>query len=237
MSGDLNSVNLKRERNRGREIESLRKRYVEHREAVTRLAADAPTEFLAKRYDELRLEIDNAIAKLNELERGLTRDNDTRPTGPLPPVAPPQVTPGTQNFDRMRYDSNSPLTAGEEPNTGLRTALILGIGLFVLAGLGYSAWRIFRGEEEPPRAARPAVTAPAPTISEAAEPSAITVTPVEQDFGVVRKGTRSVRQIELTNTTAKEMSIMMERSACRCLWFEYPEKVAANETTTLTIIV
>ena len=67
MSEDFGTINVKRGE-RAREIEVLRQHYRQHREALARMIADAPTEHLAAEYQRLVIEIDRALGKLNELE-------------------------------------------------------------------------------------------------------------------------------------------------------------------------
>ncbi|HEY5611805.1 MAG TPA: DUF1573 domain-containing protein [Thermoanaerobaculia bacterium] len=246
MSNDWSTVDLKRQQVRGREIDALRKRYIEHRDALVRLAADAPTEALAKRYDDVRIEIETALRKLDELEKGAPVERETNPAGnvpkvaPVPPPAPPPPqSPASQSWDRIQHTAIP--SAREREDTGLRTALILAIGIFVLAILGYFIYRYAFAEEplsrpEPEIVDRPVITET--TGSVVPEPtSLLSVSPATVDVGTVRKGTRVVRQVEVNNTSAKEMPIQVERSACRCLWFEYPTKLQPHETATLTVTV
>lgn len=92
MGDEFGTVNVKRGE-RSREIEALRQQYGHHRDALTRMVADAPTELLAKEYQRLIRELDNSLRKLDELEGrapgGL--DEETLP-GTVPGVHP--VPPG-----------------------------------------------------------------------------------------------------------------------------------------------
>jgi hypothetical protein len=82
----------------------------------------------------------------------------------------------------------------------------------------------------------PATSAPQPV---AAPPgtSALAVTPAIADYGTIRKGTRAVRQIEVTNTTDKEIDYSVSRSECRCLYYEYRGKLAPKKKETLSVTV
>jgi hypothetical protein len=66
----------------------------------------------------------------------------------------------------------------------------------------------------------------------------IKITPEVADYGVIRKGTRAVRQFEITNTTATPLSIVLALSTCRCLYYEYnAAKLPVNWKEALTITV
>ena len=79
----------------------------------------------------------------------------------------------------------------------------------------------------------PAVT-PAPAAA-----ASIRVTPAVQDYGIIRKGTRAVRQFELTNNSTIPISIEVARSTCRCLYYEYnaKKKIQPNTHETITVTV
>jgi len=62
MSDDFGTVSVKR-RDRAREIEVLRQRYGTHRDALTRMIPDAPTEPLAAEYQRLVASIDASLRK------------------------------------------------------------------------------------------------------------------------------------------------------------------------------
>src|SRR5215208_2906059 len=90
MSNDFGTVSVPR-RDRAREIEILRQQYRRHRESLTSLASDAPTDHLAVEYARLIKDIDTALGKIAELE-GRT-PSDTQPVrtepGSRPLVTPP----------------------------------------------------------------------------------------------------------------------------------------------------
>lgn len=67
MSDDFGTVSVRRG-DRAREIELLRQRYRQHREALMRLVSDAPTEHLAIEYQRLVRDVDAALTKLDEIE-------------------------------------------------------------------------------------------------------------------------------------------------------------------------
>jgi hypothetical protein len=68
-------------------------------------------------------------------------------------------------------------------------------------------------------------------------PSALAVTPAIADYGTIRKGTRAVRQVEVTNTTDKQVDYTVSRSQCRCLYYEYAGKLAPKKKETLSVTV
>ena len=80
-------------------------------------------------------------------------------------------------------------------------------------------------------------THPAP-VTPAPKPklAALKIDPPTHDYGTIRKGTRAVRQFQLTNNTDQPLSLDVARSACRCLYYEYRAVPAhGKETITVTI--
>src|SRR3954470_20171114 len=67
MSDDFGTVSVKRG-DRAREIEVIRQQYGRHRQALTEMIPDAPTEQLAAEYQRLIATIDGSLRKLDELE-------------------------------------------------------------------------------------------------------------------------------------------------------------------------
>ena len=67
MPEEFGTVNLK-QGTQQREIEMLRRHYRAHRESLSRMIGDAPSEHLAGEYQKLISEIDMAVRKLDELE-------------------------------------------------------------------------------------------------------------------------------------------------------------------------
>jgi hypothetical protein len=134
-----------------------------------------------------------------------------------------------------------------------RILLMIVIGLVVLGAIG---WLIWRASSERKPSAQPAVvkqpvqtsTAPVetgtvtpvttPAPAPAAASASIRVTPGMQDYGIIRKGTRAVRQFEVTNGGTIPISVEVARSACRCLYYEYDgKKLAPNAHETITVTV
>ena len=231
MSEDLGTVNLK-QKTMARDIEALRQRYFEHKQGLERLASEAPTEALALRYRQLIAEIDSAVRKLADLEREADGT-----MGEAPDPALRRTSPGTRP---LRGDPQmAPLTVPVE-KTGTRTALILILGLLVLATLGYFVWDFATGPARPATAAAPAVaeTVAPETVETATPPQAVLrVEPLTQDYGTVRRGTRATRQFELLNSTDQPLTIRANRSDCRCLWFEYADTIPPQGSTTMTVTV
>src|SRR5688500_13753256 len=122
MSDDFGTINSKRGE-RAREIEVLRQHYRQHREALARMVADAPTEHLATEYQRLIVEIDRALGKLSELEGG---------AAPPSPRSPVVTTP------ELRREPELPIG---EPEPRSRVPLILAAALIVLALIGWLIWR------------------------------------------------------------------------------------------------
>jgi len=256
MSDDFGTVNARRG-DRAREIEVLRQHYRGHRDALSRLVADAPTEQLAAEYQRLIAGIDDALRKLDELEGRPATQPGTRPVPP-PPPPPPATAPG------MRPLSAQPVTEPQnyvdEPppatNAGSRTLLIVVVGVLVLGAIAYLIWRASRERhpvqpatgsvvEQPVTPATadtiaPATAAPPPaaaTIAPGAATGSLRVTPALADYGIVRKGTRAVRQFEATNGGAAPLDVQVARSACRCLFYAFHSPIPAHGKETITVTV
>jgi hypothetical protein len=244
MSDDFGTMNIKRG-DRAREIEVLRQHYNVHRDTLTRMVPDAPTEHLATEYRRLVADIDASIRKLDELggrapaatAAGFseTQKIGTSP-GNRPLVSPEPVTDNGITSDDV-------VTLERPLNNSSRVLLMLVIALAVLGGIGWLIWRA--SSDHKPAAAQvierpatttnadPAVLTPVPVVS------SIKIAPEVADYGVIRKGTRAVRQFEITNTTSTPLSITVARSTCRCLYYEYntKAKLPAKGKEALTVTV
>ena len=251
MGDEFGTVNMKRGE-RTREIEVIRQQYQRHRETLTGMLADAPTEYLATEYQRLIVELDASLAKLNELEArpgGLaaagaaagraTSGIDTQPMRSDPGKRRLVATPPAH------YDT----TVVGEPSRGNKALLfaILIAGLAVLAILGWLMWR--SPEDEVP-ASQPVVTQPTSTVEpdetttiSPAPPmtadarTGLALQPQTHDFGVIRKGTRAVRQYELTNATNEPVTITVARSDCRCLYYSHAPVVPPKGKETITVTI
>lgn len=246
MSDDFGTVNVRRG-DRAREIEVMRQRYRAHRDTLQRLAADAPTDHLATEYQRLAGEIDVAMAKLDELEgRG-----STLPGQATPPPPPPRTSAGDRPLAGVA-DESTVLEPGARPNPGSRVAIIIVGGVIVLLAIVFLIWRgserkstgaiveqpsaVTTADTAAPSTAPPSETG---TVTPAFAASAIKVTPLLADYGVIRKGTRAVRQFDLVNGGSTPITIQVSRSACRCLFYEYngKTKVAPKGKERITVTV
>lgn len=143
-------------------------------------------------------------------------------------------------------ESTQPVEVVSDSN---RRLLIIAIATLVVLGLlGALAYRYSRNraaqkpvivEQTRTDTAAPSSTAPATsTTTEAAAPASdLVITPPTHDFGVIRKGTRAVRQFRLENHSAKPMTLSIKRSSCRCLWFDYDTKLAPKSSSILAVTV
>ncbi|HUP47542.1 MAG TPA: DUF1573 domain-containing protein [Thermoanaerobaculia bacterium] len=235
MSDEFGTVNIKsRSAERAREIEVMREHYRRHREALSSMADDAPTEHLAGEYRRLIKEIDLTFTKLDELEG-------------LAPAVPPRTPSDTQPLRRTepgrRPLISSPAAAAhaadDEPASAQsRVLMIVVAGLIVLALIGWLMWRASSDE----RPVTPIVEDAEATDTVAAAtppppPDLLALAPESHDFGVVRKGTRAARQFEIVNTTDNPIAIKVARSACRCLYYDYADVIAPNGRETLTVTI
>jgi hypothetical protein len=252
MSDDFGTVSVRRAE-RARELQVLRQQYREHRDALNALADNAPTDFLATEYQRLLEEIDAALAKLEELE-----GHGEMPRTKTQPGARPIVhSPG------MDEDPAAPRTyvssaAASVPNTQSRIIIMIVAGLVVLGLIGWLIWRAGGDRRRPATrtAAQPTTTesindtaatstispvTPAPaatrTVVPVAGANALTISPALADYGTIRKGTRSTRQFQVVNTSAAPVTITVARSACRCLYYEYTDRLQPKKKETITVTV
>jgi hypothetical protein len=248
MSDEFGTVSVKRG-DRAREIEVLRQHYKSHRETLARMVPDAPTEQLAAEYQRLVASIDASVRKLDEMEgRGpaaaATGFNETPRMGTSPGNRPLVSSEPATDHGITSYDG----PVDRPSSNSSRVLLMLFIGLAVLGIIGWLIWRASSDHKpsptqviEQPASTTNADTATAPAVTPApvAAPPSIRIAPAVADYGVIRKGTRAVRQFEITNTTSTPLSFRVARSACRCLIYEYDSKVKlppkGKEALTVTI--
>jgi hypothetical protein len=222
MPDELGTVNARRDR--AREVEVIRQHYRQHREALTKLTAEAPTEHLATEYNRLIHEIDTALGKLNELEGRPSTEPGMKPLVATPPA------PGERGWREA---------PAEEPAARSRLLIILGAGMVVLAVIAWLMWRASSDE----RPITPIVTETAPVSTTApvtpapATPPTLSIDPPNHDYGTIRKGTRAARQFEVANNTDQPMSINIARSECRCLYYDYANVVPPNGKETITVTI
>ena len=244
MSDDFGTVNSRKDR--AREITRLRDHYRNHRETLSGLMGDAPSDHLANEYQRLLSEIDTAVRKLDELEGA------GAPAAAPPPAVPADTNPMLKPKPRpgSAAPGARPLIRPEEPpvgapSPGSRTALILMAGAIVIAAIAALIW--YASSRRKPAAAvttpiveqQPVTTttaAPA-TIAPASPPSSLKITPLLADYGTIRRGTRAVRQFEVVNNSGGPIDLQVARSACRCLFYDYKSKLAANAKETITVTV
>jgi hypothetical protein len=242
MSDEFGTVNVQRGA-RSREIEVIRQHYRRHRESLTGMIADAPTEHLANEYRRLIGDVDASLLKLDELDRG---------SGAVPALATEAaatpVTPGPAPGMRplvSTYASDELPPAPAEPRS--RLPLIIIVTLLALAAIGSLIWWASKKdapvagtvvEDTAPVSTAPVTETETGTIeTPPAAAAALTVAPRSHDYGVIHKGTRATRQFEVTNHTDQPITMVLARSSCRCLFYEYQALIApkGKESVTVTI--
>ena len=240
MSDEFGTVNV-RKGERGKEIEAIRQQYRHHRDALVRMVADAPTEHLAGEYQRLIRDIDASISKLDEIEGrpSTVSTATTSSAGSRPLVTPRSVEPDTI-VDELPPDTREPAQQGS------RVMMIVIAGVIVLAAIVWLLWRASGDRnkvvEQPVTVTTPVVetTAPAPATTPApvaATTAVLKITPAAANYGAIRKGTRSVRQFSIENTSAAAVPVKLARSTCRCLFYDYTERVPAHGKETITVTV
>lgn len=262
MSDDFGTVNVSRVE-RAREIEVMRQQYRHHREALSRLVSDAPTEHLASEYQRMIREIDTALGKLDELE---SLGGSTPPPVPPPAHEPAQVhgdpmrlktEPGMRPLvttppveDTGQYDATMVGGPDTDSESRSRLALIIAAAIVALALIGWLIWRASRDRGAAATTTSTVVEEPAETttttraeegtIAPMAPPPAAAVlvaSPQSADYGTIRKGTRATRQFEVRNNSDEPVTVEVARSACRCLYYEYQSVVPPKGKETVTVTV
>jgi hypothetical protein len=253
MSDDFGTVNVKRG-DRAREIEVLRQHYRTHRDALVRMVPDAPTEQLASEYQRLIASIDASLRKLDELEgKGTASGTVAVPAPPFNETPRMGTAPGNRLLVSSEPVPDHAIGTYDGPvdrpsNNGSRVLLMLVIAVAVLGVIGWLIWRASSDKkaatpqviEQPPSTTSPDTAAvPAVTPAPAAPAASIRIAPEVADYGTIRKGTRAVRQFEITNMSSTPLSITVARSTCRCLYYEYDTKAKlapkAKEALTVTV--
>jgi hypothetical protein len=244
MSDEFGTVNVQRGA-RSREIEVIRQHYRRHRQSLAEMITDAPTEHLANEYRRLIGDIDASLVKLDELDRG---------SGAMPAITPAAtpITPGPAPGMRPLVTTYAPEENVELPETAAeprsRLPLIIIVTVLALAAIGWLIWRA--SSKDAPAAgtvveetAAPTSTAPVTETETGtietppAAAAALTVAPKSHDYGVIHKGTRATRQFEVTNHTDQPITMVLARSSCRCLFYEYQALIAPNGKESVTVTV
>ena len=75
------------------------------------------------------------------------------------------------------------------------------------------------------------------TEEEPSPPAVLSIEPSTYDYGIIQKGTRSVHRFTIRNRTDQPLPISVERSDCRCLWYDYQSEVLAGGSVELAITV
>ena len=252
MSDDFGTVSVKRG-DRAREIEVLRQHYRTHRETLVRMVPDAPTEQLAGEYQRLVASIDASLRKLDELEGKGTASgtvavpnpsyNETQRMGTAPGNRPLVSSEPVTDHGIANYD----VPTDRPSNNGSRMLLMMLIAVAVLGVIGWLIWRASSDKkattpqviEQPPSTTSPDTVSTAAVTPAPAAAASIHIAPEVADYGTIRKGTRAVRQFEITNLSSTPLTITVARSTCRCLYYEYDTKMKlapkAKEALTVTV--
>jgi hypothetical protein len=250
MSDEFGTVNQRR--SGSRDLELLRKHYQQHRDTLRQLASEAPSEFLSGEYQRLIRDIDLSLKKVDELEG---RKAGAAAAAPASAAAAAGPVTSADNQPTMKLNAGSrPLTpspvsvndrlaASSAPNPAARVALILIAGIVVLGMVGWLIWRATTDRGDEGRVAgSQTVTNTQPILEtgtiepvSSLDADSLKIVPPDVKFGTVRKGTRVVRQIEITNTSDQPISIALERSNCRCLFYEHADEIRPMAKENITV--
>jgi hypothetical protein len=223
-----------------REVERLKSVYRQHADALAKLAASSPTKMLARKYSDLIGDINRSILSLEDPETAASRKTYEQPVEPSPAQPPPVHSARRSVSDVQLRTEPGRYVPGAEPAPSAigRIALILGMAIVVISLLAFFVWK-FAGEprtEHRVDEVTSDVTEPATSPVTAPLPE-LRVAPEAQDYGVVYRGTRVAKSFDVSNTSDRDITIEVERSDCRCLWFDYPKLVPAGGSVSLTVAV
>lgn len=250
-----------------RELGTLIRQYREHRDSLRRLSATAPDARLAERYEKLVEAISRTIDRLAEMqdqqeshdleefstplveappdraghhqtmyrqepEGELSEDTDERP---MSVDASDFVDEGSGTWDRPIIRDSSSEPYREDSGSKLPIVVILVVAIPVLAAI---IWYTASGEPES-SSAEAATQQAEPVLEEAVEaPPRLLVSPARHDYGLVRAGTRSSNIFTVQNNADNPLEMSVDRSACRCLWYDLPdEAIRPGESARLVITV
>lgn len=175
-------------------------------------------------------------------------------SGATAAVPPPRTNAGDRPLATPPQSGAYAAPAPPSANPQSRVVLIV---LAAIAVLGVIGWLIYRASSDRRKPAPIAGTGPAaietvgtnpnPPAAEPIAPPAgmtpapaaasISISPTSADYGTIRKGTRAVRQFDVTNASTAPIDITVGRSACRCLFYDYREKVPAKGKETITVTI
>lgn len=166
---------------------------------------------------------------------GLAEDTDEREVEPEPEpwtAADFRSEAGTWDKPLVHDASDKP-----EDESSMKTPLLLLllIGVPVLLVL---IWMKATGQPE----SLGETTAPVENSAEITEETSpeprIVVSPASHDYGPVRAGSRATSYFAIQNNSGQPLEISVDRSSCRCLWYDVPEgAIAPGESARLTVTV
>ena len=231
-----------------RDIEVLRARLASHRDALRDLQSDAPSDALATHYAQLAEWIDEQLEALSR-----------EPEGPAI-IREPMVTPPATSVEQdYAYEPGYYAEADEPRRDGVRLATILVIGLAAAGLLAFLFFRFFTAPDRADRAVRtssavesedaveeileePAIIeesepTPAAVASPVPNPDArLTVEPSRANASGFGPG-RSIQQFRVANPGTTSVRIAVERSACRCLWYDFDPVVPSRGAIVVEVTV
>lgn len=225
-----------------RELGVLISRYREHRDTLRRLSASAPDTRLAERYEKLVEALSVTIERLGEMQRTERNAPDELSELAMPLIegtrerSEPSSLP-FEDDDELPEDTDErpmdPMESGswdqpfvrdfgdredEETGSKLPLILILLVGLPILAGL---IWMRATGEPESSERISSESQSEETVVEETRQ--SLTVRPASHDYGTVRRGTRSSHTFTISNDTEQTINVTVDRSSCRCLWYDVPD--------------
>lgn len=245
-----------------RELENLRQRYQEHRRTIRHLLQTAPDERLATRYEATLTELQKSIDQLDRIDREtpVTKEapfdpNQTRSIMPEATGAAGLDTLSarpTKSFEDTELSNQNrswkdPVvrdqTAMPEADETRRSGSIVSwiAGLIVLAAIVLGIYLFWpdgdRTANDEPIVTDTVLAEDDPAPEPEPPPSVLSIEPAVYDYGIVQKGTRVVHRFTIRNRTDQALSISVERSECRCLWYDYPREIPAGGSVELAVTV
>lgn len=246
-----------------RDLDTLRQRLQDHRDVLAELEADAPSQALAERYATLRTWIEGTISNLDSAPPVAP----PRAAAPVPAVAEPEPElihsgePGAWDRDENARTGADRGRMFAVVILGIAAFALLGF-LFVRffsdrdAAAPVSQIReieavdtadegpldepvIIEEEQDPiasaPPAAAPERVVPRPSAAETTS-GPLTVDPELATADGFGSG-KVIRQFRIENPTPNPVRITVERSSCRCLWYDVAPEIPAGGGVVLEVTV
>ena len=241
-----------------RDEEYVKWRLKRHSDTLKELADSAPVPWVAEKCRDLSRQIDS---ELRVDERRFTHTDTLLPEsvaewdepgeevleaaeedGPLDEVIFPKRRQEEVEYQPVvPYEDRQRTAERSQPRSIAAPLLVIASALVLLSVIAALVWWSRTPERAEP--GTPALSA-GPTINVSEDrPAAdiglpsVSVEPQGHDYGLVLRGQRVSRTFVVRNLTGETLDIRLQRSQCRCLWYQYDDELEPGETVQMVIAV